>query len=252
MNRLLMLEDNLEFSRNLLNYIISKNKKIQLWNIAISVEEVEEKLEELEQDDILLLDLDLSKSHELEIINQLIATKKHIPYIIIISEDPDMQEKLRDYLPYIYMATQKPFAYTRMVETLERITYQSEEQQYEYLVKDELRKFEINITTIGYGYIVDAITACLQDETLLKDMKNGLYKSVSIKNHDISISNIKWTVEKCIKSTIRYTSSDIIKPYFHIEAREKITPKFFIATIVENLQQKIDLQNIKSKEEIYS
>ena len=231
MNRLLMLEDNLEFSRNLLNYIMSKNKKIQLWNIAISVEEVEEKLEELEQDDILLLDLDLSKSHELEIINQLIATKKHIPYIIIISEDPDMQEKLRDYLPY---------------------TYQSEEQQYEYLVKDELRKFEINITTIGYGYIVDAITACLQDETLLKDMKNGLYKSVSIKNHDISISNIKWTVEKCIKSTIRYTSSDIIKPYFHIEAREKITPKFFIATIVENLQQKIDLQNIKSKEEIYS
>lgn len=252
MNRLIILEDNLEFSRNLLNYIISENKKIQLWSIAINAEEMKERLEELQENDILLLDLGLPGLNGLEIMDRLIAKKEHLPYIIVMSGNLDLLEKLKPYLPYIYTTIEKPFAFKRMVEILDRITYLSQEQYYEQLVKEELRKFEINTTTLGYGYVVDAVIASLQDENLLKDMQNGLYKSVSIKNHNRNIANIKWTVEKCIKSTIRFTSFDVLRPYFHIEAKEKVTPKYFITTIVENLQQTIQQQSIKPKEEVYS
>ena len=252
MNRLIILEDNLEFSRNLLNYIISKNKKIQLWSIAIDGEEIEEKLDELQQTDILLLDLGLPKVNGLEVLDHIIEKKEHIPYIIVMSGNIDLQKKLRKYVPYLYAAIQKPFTFKRISEILDRITYISEEQYYEQLVKQELRKFEMNTTTIGYGYIVEAIVYSLKDESLLKDMKNALYKTISKKHNDVSIINIKWTIEKNIKSTMRYTSFSVLKSYFHIEAKEKVTPKFFITTVVENLQQRRNLPNTRKKEKLSS
>lgn len=240
MNRLAILEDNLEFSRNLLNYIIGENKKIQLWSLAIDGEEIVEELNQLQEDDILLLDLGLPKINGLEVIEKLKIKGKHIPYIIVMSGNTELMGKVRKYIPYIYTAIEKPFAFKRIVEILDQITYMSEHKCYERLIKEELRKFEMNVTTIGYNYVVDAIAFSLSDETLLKDMKNTLYKSISIKHNNVSATNIKWTIEKNVKSMARYTSSSIIKSYFHVESREKLTPKLFITTVVENLKPKIE------------
>lgn len=246
MNRLVILEDNLEFSRNLLNYIISENKKIQLWSVAIDGEEIIEELNQLQEDDILLLDLGLPKINGLEVIEKLKSKGKHIPYIIVMSGNTELMGEVRKYIPYIYTAIEKPFAFKRIVSTLEKITYISEQKCYEKLIKEELRKFEMNVTTIGYTYIVDAIALSLSDESLLRDMKNTLYKSISIKHRNVSSSNIKWTVEKSVKSMARYTDNSVIKSYFHVEAREKITPKLFFTTVVENLKPRIEKELIEN------
>lgn len=251
MNRLIILEDNLEFSRNLLNYIISENKKVQLWSIAIDGTEIKEKLRNLQKNDILLLDLGLPTLNGLEIIDFLIEKKEHMPYIVVMSANEEMLDKVHHYHPYIYEVIYKPFPFEKIAEILNRITDISEEEYYEQLVKEELKKFEVNTTTIGYKYIVDAIVLSLQNMILLKDMKNGLYQSVSLKNNNVRISNIKWTIEKCIKSIMRYTSFSRIKDYFHIETEEKITPKFFITTITENLRQKRELPSVSKKQKLY-
>ncbi len=240
MNRLAILEDNLEFSRNLLNYIVTKNKRIRISSLAINAKEMMETIHTLKQGDILLLDLGLPEINGLEVIDQLRQKEEELPYIIVMSGNPELFEKLQEYMPYIYTALKKPFAFSRLVDIIEQITYESEEKYYEKLVKEELRKFEMNVTTIGYAYIVDAITFCLEDETLLKDMKNRLYKSIAIKHNNISTANIKWTIEKCVKSTKRFTSSSVTREYFHVMAREKITPKLFITTVVENLKPKTE------------
>lgn len=240
MNRLAILEDNLEFSRNLMNYIISRNKKIHLSSLAINGEEIMEDVNNLGAGDILLLDLGLPKLNGLQVIDQLRKRKEQIPYIIVMSGNMELLEKLKDYAPYIYTAIEKPFAFQRIYDVIEQITYETEQKCYEKIVKEELRKFEMNITTIGYTYIVDAIASCLENESLLKDMQNGLYKNVSIKNDNVNTNNIKWAIEKCVKSTKRYTSTSVTKAYFRVEAREKLTPKLFIATVVENLKEKLE------------
>lgn len=240
MNRLAILEDNLEFSRSLLNYIISRNKKIRLSSLAIKGEEMIEEIDTLEENDILLLDLGLPEINGLEVIDKLKQKKQHIPYIIVMSGDLSLLDKAKDYEQYIYTTLKKPFAFSKIIDIIEEITHASEQKSYEKFVKEELRKFEINITTIGYSYIVDAITFCLEDETLLKDMKNGLYKKMSAKNNGVSISNIKWTMEKSVKSIQRFTATSITRPYFRVESGEKITPKLFIATVIERLKPKIE------------
>ncbi len=252
MNRLIILEDNLEFSRSLLNYIVERNKKIQLWSLAIDGEEIIEKINLLREDDILLMDLGLPKINGIEVIEQLAKNKEQLPHIIVMSGNVDLWSKLKNYTSYIYAAIGKPFALKRVAEMIDEITYSTDQRRYEKLVKEELRKFEMNITTIGYDYIVDAIMLSLQDENLLKDMKNRLYKSISIKNNNINPTNIKWTIEKNIKSMVRYTSSKVTKEYFHVEAREKIAPKLFVSTVVNNLKQEMEKELEAEKESCLS
>lgn len=251
MNRLIILEDNLEFSRSLLNYIIDKNKKIQLWSVAIDGEEIIDKIDLLREDDILLMDLGLPKINGIEVIKQLVERKEHIPHIIVMSGNLNLWEKLRNYASYIHTAIGKPFALSRLVNIIDKITYETEQKSYEELVRKELRKFDMNVTTLGYAYIVDAITLTLENNDLLKDMKNALYKSISIKNNGINPTNIKWTIEKSLKSMKRYTSTNIMKSYFHVQSREKLTTKLFIATIVENLSKQMEKEVDIIKEKAY-
>ena len=134
-----------------------------------------------------------------------------------------------------------------MLEIIEKIIFETEQKCYEKIIKEELLKFEANPTTKGYQYIVEAIELTLHDEMLLKDMKNGLYKVMALKYKGATSSNIKWALEKCVKSIIRFTSTKVLREYFHIEAREKLAPKLFIGTIAENIRVKIG----QNKEEVY-
>lgn len=237
MSQLAILEKNLEFSRKLLNYIISNNKKVHLINMSVETEEILDTLELLDEKDILLLDLSLPEINIGEISTILNKKGKHIPYIIGIISNIKQCEKLKDYQ---YSIIRKTDPFNKIINIINQITYEASERFYENLAKEELRKFEINITTLGYDYIVDAITLSLEDETLLKDFQNGLYKTLAEKYNLPSNYNIKWAIEKCIKSTIRYTDLEITKPYFRVETTEKITPKLFINMIVYNLKNKME------------
>ena len=70
-------------------------------------------------------------------------------------------------------------------------------------------------------------------------MTHGLYKMIAAR-HGVTVDNVKWSIEKAMKSVIRYTNSKIMNSYFYVVSGEKITPKMFITTIVENLKEKIE------------
>ena len=235
MNQLAILEDNLEFSRKLLNYIVGHNKKLRLINLSVKVEETIEILELLDEKDILLLDLSLPRINIDELVTILNQKRNHIPNIIVIADNLEQCEKLGDLA---YAIVKKTYSFNKIINIINQIARVADEQFYEKMVKRELSKFEINITTLGYDYIVDGIILSLEDETLLKDFQNGLYKTLAEKNNLPSNYNIKWAVEKCIKSTIRYTNSNVTKPYFHVETTEKIT--LFISMIVYNLKDTME------------
>lgn len=236
MNRLAILENNLEFSRKLVNNIMSRNKKVQLTNISVNLEEIKETIDLLDKRDILLLDVDIPEMNIDELISILDKKEKNTPYLVCITKNMKKCERLKDYAYDIIKNTN---SFNKIVNVINQITYIADEQFYERLIKDELDNFEMNITTFGYDYIVEGITLSLEDGKLLKDFQNGLYQTLAT-NHNLPRNyNIKWAVEKCIKATVRYTDFEIIKEYFHVETAEKVTPKLFISIIVENLKNKM-------------
>lgn len=239
MNRLAIIEDNIDFARNLLNHIINENKKIQLWSLSIDGEEVLDHINELDEKDIILLDLGLPQINGIDIITKLVKKKDKIPYIIVMSGNSGLTKELRQYEKYIYAYIEKPFAFKRVLYVIEQITSSPYKNNFKKMVQEELNKFEINTITTGYRYILEAIIYSLEDETLLKDMKNSLYRKISLQHSCKDAVNVKWTIEKAISSIRRYTPTEFMNTYFHLVGRERLTPKLFITTIVNNLEEEM-------------
>ena len=64
---------------------------------------------------------------------------------------------------------------------------------------------------------------------------NDIYPILSKKYH-VKPMNIKWNLEKNIKSIKRYTSNEIINKYFHIDSKSNLTIKTVIKTITNNIK----------------
>ncbi len=250
MNRLLVIEDNLEFSRNLLNYISKQNKKMQLWSLSIDGNKVFKHLENLEEGDIVILDLGIPNLSGLQTIEKIIQNKDIKPYIIAISANMQNTEFINKYKSYIYSIIERPHILKRIVATIEEIMSYLNKNSYEQLVRKELEKFEVNPITIGYHYILESIVYALEDEELTKNMREGLYKKVSQNYNNVTEYNIKWTIEKSIESIRRYTSEKIMNTYFNLKRKESLTPKLFITTIVYNLKDYKDKQVVINKKEL--
>lgn len=251
MNRLAILQNNLEFSRKVMNYIINSNKRICISSFAINPKEMMTTVYELKEGDILIVDLEMSQIDVFQVIDELNQQESTMPFIIAISANVDSFKKLKR-IPNVYAKIKKPCAFSTIINIIEEIIDTSGGKCYEELIKEELNKFEVNTVTLGYKYIVDAIELSLANENLLRDMKHRLYESMSKRHDDISIINIKWTIEKTIRSIIRYTSFDIVKSYFHVESGERVTPKIFISCIVDNLKYKIEEESELSTDKMYN
>ena len=128
MNQLAILEKNLEFSRKLLNYIISNNRKVHLINISVDIGEVLDTLELLDEKDILLLDLSLPEMNIGEIITILNKKGKHIPYIIGIISNMKQCEKLKDYQ---YAIIKKTDPFSKIINIINEITCASDKRFYQ-------------------------------------------------------------------------------------------------------------------------
>ena len=219
-------------------YNFNWNYKLQLYNIAIDGEEVLEKIKELEPNDIILLDLGLPKINGIDIIKTFIEQGRGIPHIVVMSGNTLLMKELKQYEDYIDVIVQKPFSIKRMLLILDEISNQCEKSMIAGMIKHELEKFDFNEFTIGYRYIVEAITYSLEDETLLKDMKNTLYAKIAKKHKGVTIINVKWTIEKCIRSVQHFTATKVITEYFDILKEESLTPKMFISVVVHKLEWK--------------
>lgn len=100
-------------------------------------------------------------------------------------------------------------------------------------INTELNKFKFNRTSLGYKYLKIAISNGIQDELLIEDLNNRLYKKME-NELKVEKKKIKWNIEKSIEFMYINTNMEYIMNYFYIEEKEKVTPKMFITTIVEN------------------
>ena len=100
-------------------------------------------------------------------------------------------------------------------------------------INTELNKFKFNRTRLGYKYLKIAISNGIKYELLIEDLNNRLYKKME-NELKVEKKKIKWNIEKSIEFMYINTNMEYIMNYFYIEEKEKVTPKMFITTIVEN------------------
>ena len=238
MNRLMIVEDDLNYSRNLLNYISNNVKNVKLTHFFVNGDELLGNLYRYSNEDIILLDLDIKQTDCMEILNYFKRTSWHLPYIVLISENVDLLNSIH-YYNYVYKTIKKPFSFSTLANTIHTIVEKHLTQNINTLVNNELKLFKFNTSTIGYNYLSDSVELALNNEDLLKDIKNLLYEEVAKKYPNTNRAQVKWSIEKCVDSLYKTTNINIINDYFYINNEDKLTPKLFISTVVNNLSKKI-------------
>lgn len=213
MNNILIVDDNYEFSIFLFNTLKSLYK-FQIIHIANNGEEalnyiIENKV------DLLLLDLNLPKLSGLELLKKLKEYEKFPKTIIISGENDYIIELIKQNIE-VDSYFIKPFSTDVLVNKINTLA-KDFEKNYTSLnitIFSILNKFCFNKSSIGYSYIVDCISICVEENLTCLPPNNLLYSKVAQKYNISAINSIGWNITKCIQSMLRLTDTDIIRKYF--------------------------------------
>lgn len=237
MNRLVILEDDLNYFRHLFNHISNNVKDVKLANIFVNSDELIENLFKYSFEDIILIDLDIKEMDSASLLSCLKNIRTNLPYIIVMSENLELIDLAKSY-NYVYKVIKKPLYFSSVSDAISEIIEKNKVVNISKLVNQELKHFKFKTSTIGYKYLSDSIKLAMNNTDLLRNTKRLLFKEVG-KIYDKTSDQIKWNVEKCIDTIYQTTSLKDISDYFYINEKDKVTPKVFISRVVGTLSSKI-------------
>lgn len=229
---MLIADDNIDFDISMINFIRERRLDyIRFEGICTTGSKTYNKIKELKPD-IVILDVQMPEMNGLKVIEKLILEKIELPKILLVTGFPNILNDFQNK-NIIYGFLFKPFDFSLLVNYLERIYIENKENDLHNEIIKCLKNFEFNTNSLGYAYLIDCIKLCLKNASSIYNLEKNVYPEVSRLYHIQNFSNIKWSIEKCIKSMSRYTKTEILNDYF--PNVKKISPKIFIKKIVDLL-----------------
>lgn len=228
MIKVLIVDDNLLYIKNILNTTINKIDNIHITHIATNVKEA---LKIITNNciDLIFLDLKLPDVSGLEIIKKikyLNDTKK--PNIIILSGDKELiRNNFEQYniINVIGKFEKDEMIYNKISQSVNEINFSNLENNIKEIIISKLTKIGYNWKYRGTQYILETIMYIYQHNNmdLLDNIERNVYKYISYK-HNKSINNIKTNI---IKSTNSIKNHD--------NTVTNLTPKFVISNILAEI-----------------
>lgn len=229
MIRTLIIENDLNYSKNILNYIINKFENLQLIYIATTYQESIEIISN-SHIDLILLSLDLSNSYKIiEKIKYLNIIKKL--RIVALSQDIESINKIGNN-NQICETIYKLESFEIICRKMEKVIYDMDYDnsiKIKNFISSELLNMGDSIKYKGTQYILESIIYIYENNNLdlLDNLEQNVYKYISSK-HNKSINNIKTNI---IKATNEREKEKL--------SLYRLTPKLSIMTILN----KISCQN---------
>lgn len=229
---ILIVDDNLELVKIIMNELNSVLRSQIDINVISS--EGEEAIKYLFNTnfDVVLLDLQLPQKSGLEVLKQMEKLERK-PEVIIMSGDTSYIHRLIVEKYAFFHILKKPFAMSELTGTLQKIIKKrSLDMKKASIILDHvLKEFNFNTSAIGYSYIISCFQFCLERGGMILPMEQGLYQKVADKYKVEKVSTVKWNIQKCISSMIRFTDNKVLQHYFGYTI--KPTPKQFVMRMLE-------------------
>ena len=220
----LIVSNNIDYLKKLINMIISKFNEIYISYIATSKEEICHILSN-NHIELIIFDLKFSKQETIDIIQKINSINKIEKSNIIVA----LKNKT------ITKVINKPYYETKTSETQEKSIYTALKeiiklnQNKNYSIKrniiSELVNIGYNMKHIGTHYIFEAIYIIYEtdDWDMLDNLEKNVY-SIIAKEHNKSLNNIKTNI---IKAThLRKKENDM---------QDICTPKMIISNILSQI-----------------
>lgn len=241
MVNVLVVDDNLNYSKNLINIITNQNPKIRLCSICTNGEEVINMITNHQESiDIILLDLKLPNYSGIEILNYIQDNNliKYKDSIIAISGEMDLLLQIKGNA-YLHSFISKVAGFkqiTREINELIEIK-ETEKCSIDYKLHMELEKLSFNFSYIGTQYLFEAIIIIYNNKFKNKNIEKNVYPIIA-KKYNKSINNIKPNIANVCDLMYYDCKDEILKDYFKDPYSGKPTPKATMITILNNLKFK--------------
>lgn len=231
MKRILIADDDLNCSKNILNSLEKFAEDIKIVGLASDGEEAIEMVKRL-QPDFLILDLKMPVKNGIDVLDELKKSKNYKTNIILISGERELLSTVQ-LIKYnnINSVITKPFDAITLYKSINSLDSQ-------YLsnnmgsIDSLLHKFSFNFSSKSYLYLTKCIEKAIYKPLILQN----LYQEIAQEEHT-SAKKVKWGIEKLISAMVRYTPTETLKKYFPYFSN--ISPKIFIYTIVHMLERSI-------------
>ena len=197
MIKTLILDDNFQYIKTIVNTVISKIDEIQTTYICTTVKEA---LNILENNiiNLVLLDLRLPDSTGIEVINKINQynnIKK--PNIIIISEDYELINNVKnnyEYYNVISKGEKQQEIYKKILDAVKSLKYEEYKKEIKEKIYKEMTSIGYNFKYKGSMYLVEAITYIYESNNLelLDNLEKNVYNVIAFKyiTPKVVISNI--------------------------------------------------------------
>ena len=216
MIKTLILDDNFQYIKTIVNTVISKIDEIQTTYICTTVKEA---LNILENNiiNLVLLDLRLPDSTGIEVINKINQynnIKK--PNIIIISEDYELINNVKNNYEYdnvISKGEKQQEIYKKILDAVKSLKYEEYKKEIKEKIYKEMTSIGYNFKYKGSMYLVEAITYIYESNNLelLDNLEKNVYNVIAFK-YNKSINNIKTNIIKATNSINNKQDSMYITP----------------------------------------
>ena len=215
MIKALIVDDNLQYIKNILNTTINKFSDIHIEYIATTAKEAINIISN-NQIDLMFLDLNLPDENGIYIIDKIkyLNTIKN-PYIVIISEDRKLIEIINERqisFDVISKFESNNIIYNRIKKIIHEIKFSTNEKQIKEFVVSEMSNIGYNWKYKGTLYMLETILCIYQNNNmdLLDNLERNVYKYISYRNGK-KINNVKTNI---IKATNAIKNGDNLTPKF--------------------------------------
>ena len=244
MLNMLVVEDNIYFSKLLINKTIQFNKNLRLSMIATDGKEVLEIINR-EKIDIILLDMNIPGYNGLEILNFLARNKKeeYLNSIIATSCKQDVLDKIENN-PLVYDYISENQGLDAIIEKVNNISkYKEEMLKKKKVIKNKIQKELINLgyngKYIGTEYMSESIYYMyfLKDKAKVK-LEKDIYPIIAEKN-STTVNTVKCDIIKATNHLENDANEIKLKEYFGYFLDRKIRPKLVMRSVLNKIKQEI-------------
>lgn len=224
----LIVDDNLQYVKNILNTTLNNFKEIRVTHIATTAKEALDIVSN-HYIDLIFLDLKLPDFNGIEIIRKInFLNNIKNPNIIVISGDAYLSSKVpRGYniCDVISKSENSDTLYNKIKQIIHKEIIWDEKENIKEQVSKELSKMGYNWKYKGTHYILESILYIYESNNmnLLDNLEKYVYKYVALKNNK-TINNVK-------TNSIKSTNFLERNKYFS----EKPTPKLVISEILNKI-----------------
>lgn len=239
MINLLVIENDPEQCKNIVNYISQYSFNVKVYSIVFDEEEAMEIIK-TQAPDVILMDLNLPHLQAFNILNYVSRNKmdKYVNSIIVFSQKQLINASFENN-KYINSYLKKPVELKKIVIRLNELAIINETNNKEKIIRDriihELELLNYNFSYHGSKYLVDALYQLyINKDKYYDNLSKDVYPIIAKKYHK-KANTIKCDISQATKMMCMDCSEKVILDYFNLPDYIKPTVKQVIFTVLNKL-----------------